>query len=202
MKRTKAEPKRGQKTRFKIILEAASLFHHKGYTATGLDEILKKAQVTKGAFYHHFQSKKDVALAVIHEIVADQVQRRMIDPVIRASNPLVAIRKVVSNLRKETPESDLLTGCPINNLANELALQDAEFQSALAKLFRDWEMAWTQALRRELKSGRRHKYKDSHEFSLYLIALIEGAQAMAKAQQSRKPLDVALKRVEEILSNA
>jgi AcrR family transcriptional regulator len=202
MRKTESEQQRGKKTRSRIIAEAASLFHHQGYTATGLDEILKHSEVTKGAFYHHFQSKKEVGLAVIHEIVADQVQKRMIDPVIHASNPLTAIRNVVSNLRKDTPGSKLLTGCPINNLANELALQDPEFQSALAKLFKEWEMAWTQALRRELKSGRPHKYKDPHEFSLYLIALIEGAQAMAKAHQSRKPLDVALKRVENIVKFA
>jgi AcrR family transcriptional regulator len=202
MKQTETSPNRGEKTRLKIIAEAASLFHNQGYTATGLDQILKQAEVTKGAFYHHFRSKKDVALAVIHEVVAGQVQRRMIDPVINASNPLVAIRNVVSSLRKETPEDDLLTGCPVNNLANELALQDADIQSALAALFDRWEGAWTEALKRELKSGRRHNYKDPRELSLSLIALIEGAQAMAKAHQSRKPLDVALKRVEKILVDA
>ncbi|HSE41362.1 MAG TPA: TetR/AcrR family transcriptional regulator [Acidobacteriota bacterium] len=202
MKKTETIQKRGEKTRQKIISEAASLFHHQGYTATGLDQILKKAEVTKGAFYHHFRSKKDVALAVIREVVADQVQTRMIDPVINASNPLVAIRNVVLSLRKETPDSDLLTGCPINNLANELALQDPEIQMALATLFHNWEAAWTKSLQRELKSGRRHNYKDPRELSLSLIALIEGAQAMAKAHQSRKPLDVALKRVEKIISEA
>jgi AcrR family transcriptional regulator len=202
MKKVETIQKRGEQTRLKIISEAASLFHNQGYTATGLDQILKQAQVTKGAFYHHFRSKKDVALAVIHEVVAGQVQRRMIDPVINASNPLIAIRNVALSLRKETPEVDLLTGCPVNNLANELALQDPEIQNALAILFDRWENAWTDALKRELKSGRPHNYKNPRELSLSLIALIEGAQAMAKAYQSRKPLDVALKRVEKILAEA
>jgi TetR/AcrR family transcriptional repressor of nem operon len=198
----KPDLNRGEKTRLRIITEAASLFHHKGYSATGLDELLKHAEITKGAFYHHFRSKKEVALAVINEFVAKQVQKRMIDPVVDASKPLEAIRKIVFTLRKETPECDLLTGCPINNLANELALQDPEFQSALAKLFKEWEMAWTRALKRELRSRSTRKYKDPHEFALYLIALIEGAQALAKAQQSRKPLDVALKRIERMLTDA
>ena len=202
MKKTESDLKRGEKTRLRIITEAASLFHHKGYTATGLDEILRKTGVTKGAFYHHFRSKKDVALAVIQEIVADQVRTRMIHPVTNASNPIQAIRDVVRSLRKETPDEKLLTGCPINNLANELSLQDQDFQNALATLFKDWETAWTQALRRELKSGRQHKYKDPNEFSVYLITLIEGAQALAKAHQSRKPLDVALMRIEKILANS
>jgi TetR/AcrR family transcriptional repressor of nem operon len=190
-------PERSERTRSKIINEAASLFHHKGYTATGLDELLKNAGVTKGAFYHHFKSKKDVALAVINEVVADKVRKRMIEPVINSSKPMAAIRKVVSTLRTDTPPPDLLTGCPINNLASELALQDKELQTALSKLMNEWEIAWTEALKRERKPN---KFKDPHEFCLYLIALIEGAQAMAKTQQSRKPLDAALKQVEKSLS--
>jgi len=190
-------PERSERTRSKIINEAASLFHHKGYTATGLDELLKNAGVTKGAFYHHFKSKKDVALAVINEVVADKVRKRMIEPVINSQKPMTAIRKVVLTLRTETSPPDLLTGCPINNLASELALQDKELQKALSKLMNEWETAWTDALKRERKS---HQFKNPHEFCLYLIALIEGAQAMAKTQQSRKPLDVALKQVEKLLS--
>lgn len=199
MKKKVTNQARSERTRFKIISEAASLFHHKGYTATGLDELLKNAGVTKGAFYHHFKSKKDVALAVINEIVADKVRKRMIEPVVQASKPTAAIRKVVSTLRTETPPPDLLTGCPINNLASELALQDKELQSALASLMKEWEVGWTEALKRELKSGKSHRYKDPHEFCVYLIALIEGAQSMAKTQQSRKPLDVALKKAEQLL---
>lgn len=200
MKKKETNQARSERTRFKIISEAASLFHHQGYTATGLDELLKNAGVTKGAFYHHFKSKKDVALAVINEIVADKVRKRMIEPVANSAKPMAAIRKVVSTLRTETPPPDLLTGCPINNLASELALQDKDLQNALAKLMSEWEIAWSEALKRELKSRKSHLFKDPHEFSLYLIALIEGAQAMAKTQQSRKPLDVALKRVESLLS--
>jgi TetR/AcrR family transcriptional regulator, transcriptional repressor for nem operon len=192
-------PERSERTRSKIIYEAASLFHHKGYTATGLDELLKNAGVTKGAFYHHFKSKKDVALAVINEVVAEKVRKRMIEPVANSTKPIAAIRKVLSTLRTETPPPDLLTGCPINNLASELALQDKELQRALSKLMIEWEIAWTEALKREPK---RHQVKNPHEFCLYLIALIEGAQSLAKTQQSRKPLDATLKRLENLLGSS
>ena len=201
MTEVEANTARGRKTRLRIVSEAASLFHHKGYVSTGLEDILEHAGITKGSFYHHFQSKKEVALAVIHEIVAEQMQRRMITPVVDAPQPMVAIRNVLSCLRREVSTRDLLTGCPINNLASELALQDEEFRGALAKIFSDWERAWTKALRREFKSGRSKDWKDPREFSLYLISAIEGAQAMAKAQQSRKPIDVTLKHLEATLAN-
>jgi AcrR family transcriptional regulator len=202
MKKTELHLKRGEKTRRRIIKEAASLFHHVGYSATGLDELLQRLELTKGSFYHHFSSKKEVALAVISEVVAGTVRQRMIDPVVDAPQPLLAISQTIAHLRKDVPAMDLLTGCPLNNLASELALQDKDFQIALAKVFTEWETAWTNALRRELKSGRPHTYKDPRAFSQYLIATIEGAQALAKAQQSRAPLDASLKQLETIVANA
>lgn len=37
---------------------AVELFTKRGYAATSLDEIAKKARVTKGALYHHFSGKQ------------------------------------------------------------------------------------------------------------------------------------------------
>lgn len=191
----------GNSTRDRIVAAAADLFHDNGYTATGLDDILTKAQSTKGSFYHHFGSKKEIALAVVREIVSVRFVRRMIDPVVNAERPLVAIRKVIRDLRTKVRAEDLVTGCPINNLASELALQDADIQKALAALFEQWQQAWMQALRREPQLERVTGMKDPRQLSLYLVAAIEGAQAMAKAQQSREPLDAVLKHLETALAS-
>ncbi len=191
----------GNSTRDRIVAAAAELFHDNGYTATGLDDILTKAQSTKGSFYHHFGSKKEIALAVVREIVSVRFVRRMIDPVVNAERPLVAIRKVIRDLRTKVRAEDLVTGCPINNLASELALQDADIQKALAALFEQWQQAWMQALRREPQLERVTGMKDPRQLSLYLVAAIEGAQAMAKAQQSREPLDAVLKHLETALAS-
>ena len=52
-------------TREKILQEATRLFTLKGYHDTKLDEILRAAGVTSGAFFHHFRSKEDLAVAVM-----------------------------------------------------------------------------------------------------------------------------------------
>ena len=56
---------RAVETREKILGEAARLFALKGYHDTKLEEVLKAAQVTTGAFFHHFSSKEDLGFAVI-----------------------------------------------------------------------------------------------------------------------------------------
>jgi len=42
-------------------------------------------------------------------------------------------------------------------------------------------------------------FKSARQLALYIVAAIEGAQAMAKAQQSREPLDAVLKHLETTL---
>lgn len=56
-------------TRQKILTTSYELFSHQGYEATGVALICEKANVSKGSFYHHFPSKKDVFFALIEDWV-------------------------------------------------------------------------------------------------------------------------------------
>ncbi len=56
---------RSEETRSKIIESAINLFSVRGYTAASVDEICKAAGVSKGAFYHHFESKQVMFLALL-----------------------------------------------------------------------------------------------------------------------------------------
>jgi len=54
-------PERGASTKF---LEAAlSVIRTKGNSATTVDELCAAANVTKGAFFHHFKSKEELGVA-------------------------------------------------------------------------------------------------------------------------------------------
>jgi len=56
---------RSEETRSKIIHSAVNLFSVRGYTAASVDDICKEAGVSKGAFYHHFESKQALFLALL-----------------------------------------------------------------------------------------------------------------------------------------
>lgn len=53
---------RGNETRTRILDAAEACFAQHGYDATGLAEICRRADVSKGAFYHHFPTKQAVFL--------------------------------------------------------------------------------------------------------------------------------------------
>ncbi|MFF8492377.1 ScbR family autoregulator-binding transcription factor [Streptomyces albidoflavus] len=52
-------------TRSRIIHAAAELFDENGYAATSISMILDRAQLTKGALYHHFNTKDQIAEALL-----------------------------------------------------------------------------------------------------------------------------------------
>jgi AcrR family transcriptional regulator len=58
---------RSEVTRRKIIDAAVGLFNDVGYSNAGLGEIIERAGMTKGALYHHFNSKEALAVAIINE---------------------------------------------------------------------------------------------------------------------------------------
>lgn len=58
---------RSEATRKKILSAAVDLFAEVGYQATGLGDIIERAEMTKGALYYHFDSKEALATAIIAE---------------------------------------------------------------------------------------------------------------------------------------
>ena len=50
-------------TREKLLETATDLIWQSNYNVVGVNEICKQAGVTKGAFYHHFETKADLFVA-------------------------------------------------------------------------------------------------------------------------------------------
>lgn len=84
---------RSEATRAKLIRAGVELFSRKGYTAVGTEELVKRAQVTRGALYHHFGDKRDLFRAVHEELEQGLVQEIGVALEAAASDdPLEALR--------------------------------------------------------------------------------------------------------------
>ena len=66
-----ATQQRSEATRARILAAAAVAFAEQGYDATGVAEVCVRAGVSKGAFYHHFQTKQALFLTLINVWLQD-----------------------------------------------------------------------------------------------------------------------------------
>jgi len=81
-------------TRQMLLESALALFGEKGFHATSVQEIVKSAGLTKGAFYHHFASKEDV-LRLIHDEFLE-VQVALVEEIVAThDSPLDQLRELV-----------------------------------------------------------------------------------------------------------
>jgi AcrR family transcriptional regulator len=72
-RRTQAD--RSAATTAALTKAARELFAEQGFSATSRDQIARRAGVTRGALYHHFESKAALAAAVVAELEDELVER-------------------------------------------------------------------------------------------------------------------------------
>jgi AcrR family transcriptional regulator len=66
---------RSEATRASLVAVAREMFAAGGYAATSIEEIVRAAQVTRGALYHHFADKRDVFRAVYEDVERELTER-------------------------------------------------------------------------------------------------------------------------------
>jgi AcrR family transcriptional regulator len=149
--------KRTKKTRNlaesrKAILNAAfdEIFAH-GFHATSIDAILEKTKLTKGALFHQFATKLELGYAVVDEVIAPMTLSRWVDPLPSFEDPLDGILQLLKRNIGDAPQASLNLGCPLNNLIQEMANSDHEFQLRLSRLIE----AWIDGIEREVERGQR-----------------------------------------------
>jgi AcrR family transcriptional regulator len=94
-----------EKSREKITSAALELFANKGYDATSIDNIAKKAGISKGLIYNYYESKKDILLAIFNDAMKmgeDMIMGQMgiKDPQLRKK----AIIEMTFDLIEKKPE--------------------------------------------------------------------------------------------------
>jgi AcrR family transcriptional regulator len=88
-RRTQGE--RRASTRAALIAAGRELFARKGFAGAGREEIVERAGVTRGAMYHHFESKEALFQAV-YETVEQEVLNRVVQAAGAASDPKEMLR--------------------------------------------------------------------------------------------------------------
>ncbi|WP_188152175.1 TetR/AcrR family transcriptional regulator [Teredinibacter waterburyi] len=172
-------PRDPEVTRRHIIEISAQEMLEQGFKAASLSTILEKAEVSKGALYHHFASKKELGYAVFEEIFAPAFFERWGAPLV-SENPVDALKDWLRQLSKVMTTAELEAGCPTSKIAMEMGREDDGFRDKAMQLFSDlgkrMEKAFVSAsakgyLRPEVKPG---------PVAIMIVATMQGLMMQGK----------------------
>lgn len=125
-------------TREKLLETATRLIWQSNYSIVGVNEICKQAGVTKGAFYHHFETKADLFVAASrhywdgmkHEL--DEIYSPSYTPLEQLEN---LIQMIIEKQENQCHMCDAeVVGCPFFTSGAQAGAGDAKIRAAAQEM--------------------------------------------------------------------
>lgn len=186
---TPAKIKEVPETKLKLVEAGVKLMRMRGYNATTVDDICLTAEVTKGAFFHYFKSKEDIAKAAILRFSDSRSETSQTAPYREISDPLQRVYGRLDYIKESVGGSKHLTkGCLIGMFAQELSFTNPVLrntcQEAFLRMANDFE--------KDLAAAKT-VYAAGADFSpkslaLFYVSIFQGSSMMAKASESNAVL--------------
>ncbi len=184
--------KQGVKER--IITAASHLFYFDGYNQTGINKILKEADVSKDSMYRHFRSKEDIAVAYLRG-----------RHIMWMGNLADYVKSKKTNKAKVIASFDYL-----NAWLNEVDFRGCGWQNIVTDLPHDHHKIRDQAVlhKNELREWIHNLLIDEKQYSIKegkqlgdeIMILIEGAIILSQIQKKDWPIKAAKRTCVRLLS--
>lgn len=187
-------------TRRAILGAAFEEFYAKGFQAASVGAILDRAEVTKGALYHHFRDKAALGHAVVEEVVREPLLSAYLGPLDAIEgDPLTALQEVLRRRADDFVECGISHGCPLNNLTQEMAPLDEGFRARIAAMLEAWTDGFARVIEGAKAYGSVREEVDARRIAGFVVASVEGAFGAAKAADSVDVLRANLETLAEML---
>lgn len=143
-------------SRTQILDAAQRLILRQGFAGSSVDAIVKEASLTKGAFFHHFRSKHDLALVLLDRFATSDIEL-MEETMARAErlhrDPLQQLLLFLG-LYEEMfdDDSDVLPGCLYASYVYEMQA----FEEEVHERIRAVALRWRQRIGDKLREAAAH----------------------------------------------
>jgi TetR/AcrR family transcriptional repressor of nem operon len=180
-----ARSKTPEDTRQAILGAAFQEFYKNGFQGGSLNKIVEAAGITKGALFHHFAGKRELAFAVIDEIIEPILRQRWLAPLAESADPITSLQQTIRHLAKDDIKSGtFLQGCPLNNLAQEMSPLDEGFRARIDGLYDAWRKGIAEAMTAGGKAGKVRKDASPHEVAALVVAAQMGIWGTGKSSRN------------------
>lgn len=155
---------KGEETKNRIIKCSAELFFKNGYNATGISEILKAAEIPKGSFYFHFDSKKSVAAAVA--VYYEKKLTEWIMDYYCKYEGAEFIEKFIGSMI-EKAENNEYYGCPLTTIGQELAFFEPDIAEGYNEALKKLMVLFTSIFKKSGRSNADSEVMGKKAFVMY-----------------------------------
>lgn len=169
-------------TKETLLRAGVAALTEKGFSATGIDEILRSVNVPKGSFYHYFDSKESFGLELIDRYAAyfaEKLERLLTNS---ARTPLQRLHDFVADAEKGMRRFNFQRGCLVGNLGQEMGVLPESYRARLCQVFDDWEVRTKRCLLEAQDAGEVPKRLDSRQLARFFWIGWEGAVLRAKLE--------------------
>ena len=176
---------KGEKTRQRIVAEAATLFNERGFEGGSLTDLMDATGLKKGGIYRHFSSKEDLAAAAFDFAwqAATHVRMHDLDSV---PNSVDKLKRFMANFVERRPS--VPGGCPLLNTAIDADDGNRKLREHARKALHQWQ----DILSKIVDVGRKQKEIrseiDPKKLATLIIASLEGALMISRLERNRDAL--------------
>lgn len=172
----------------KLLSAAQQLMLEKGFAGTTVDEICEEAGLTKGSFFHYFESKEDITKAAMDRFSTGQMTAIRGAPGHAEADPLKRIYATLDFIGEMAKDPRSPRSCLIGNITQELAETNPELRSECHGHL----CATTEMFEKDLAEAKQ-KYKprsdiDARSLAEHLVAVIQGSLLIGKAKAEKEKL--------------
>ena len=146
------------------------LFYKNGYYNTSIDDILKELSLSKGAFYHHFNSKEDFFIQIIQNLIVRKMYAMLIEPIESHENSLELIANCFENALETAVHNELDFGFMLGNFISEFKGKNPEIMKHLSDILKIWEVNLVSAVQRGKFNGFIDRHVDSEGVAVFLMS--------------------------------
>ncbi|MFL0804479.1 MAG: TetR/AcrR family transcriptional regulator [Agarilytica sp.] len=185
-------PRDPESTRQHILEVTAEEMRQKGFKAASLADILAKAEVSKGALYHHFANKQELGYAVFDEIFVREFLADWDLPT-SSDEPIDALCKWMTEFSEDVSEEVLQQGCPVYNIATEMSSSDEGFRSTTTKMFETLQALLVKTLETAKRKGQVKVDIEPESVAPFIVATIQGAMMQGKYGRNLQTFKASIK---------
>ena len=189
-----------QDTKTAMLEAGIDLMSVKGYSNTGIQDIIQAVSIPKGCFYHYFPSKESFAISVIRHFDSNysaasldafnNLQRR----------PIERLRDYCQTAKGNLLNQDCRRGCLISNLCQEMSDQNENLRLELVKVEDNWRETVSQCIEEGQKLGEINATRFASDLAELFLSAWSGCYSRAKSVRTPKALDLFIDLIfEEIL---